>query len=50
MPEMLHSLFDRIQSVPQWLVLASDCARFVYGMDALLLLRIPCELEQVELQ
>jgi len=50
MPEMLDSLFDRIQSVPQRLVPASDCERFVYGVDALLLLRIPCELEPVELQ
>jgi hypothetical protein len=50
MPEMLHSLFDWIQSVPQRLVLASDRERFVYGMDALLLLWVPCELEPVELQ
>lgn len=50
MPEMLHSLFDRVQSVQERFVSAPDGPRFVYRMDALLLLRIACQFESLELQ
>lgn len=49
-PEMLHSLFDWIQSVPERLVPAADGARLVYRVDTLLFLRIACEFEPLELR
>lgn len=49
-PEMLHSLFDWIQSVLQRLVSDPDGARFVYRVDALLLLRIARQLEPLEMR
>jgi hypothetical protein len=50
MPEVLHSLFDRVQSVQERFVSTSDGARFVYRMDALLLLRVACLFESLELE
>ena len=50
MSEMLHSVLNWIQSVPQRLISAAYGARFLYGMDALLLLRIACQLKPLELR
>jgi hypothetical protein len=47
---MPYPISDWIQSVPQRLVSASGGARLIYRMDALLLLRVACELEPLELR
>ena len=48
--EVPYPIPDRIQSVPKRLVSAACGARLIYRMDALLLLRIACELEPLELR
>ncbi len=47
---MLYPISDWVQSVPERLVSAADGTRLAYRVDTLLLVRIACEFEPLELR